>query len=180
MSDSLEARLRVTASGTEMKDGGEIRWHRLVLEGSCNGREVWLCEPSWRSQGHGHQGRALPHWSSFWRIFFTQGILGSAQISRSLTVRKLEGGGNKGVLARSKDATSLLWKLSIYESLTVCKDAHHTDWLSIYGAPAPCRSTCYVWFNIYQALAACKHTSAGGVGEKKLGLPGLSVPQPQA
>lgn len=130
----MEARLSVTASGTEIKDGGEIRWHRLVLGNSCDGGEVGLCEPSRRSQGHGPQGRALPHALSFWRIFFTQGILGSAQISRSLTVRKLEGGGNEGALARSKDATTLLRKLSIYESLTVCRDAHHTESLSIYVA----------------------------------------------
>lgn len=56
-----------------------------------HGREVSLREPSWKSQGRSHQGRMLPHLSSFWRIFFTQGILGSAQISRPLPVSKLEG-----------------------------------------------------------------------------------------
>lgn len=97
-------------------------------------------------------GRAKPmspHESSFWRIFFTQGILGSAQISRSLTVTKLEGGENEGALACGKSATALLWKLSVYESLTVCRDAHRTESLSMYEAPA-----------------VCKHTSSGGEGEK--------------
>lgn len=92
MSDSVEAPLRVTATGTEVRDCGEIHRHRLVLRGGRNGREVGLCEPSWRSQGHGHQGRALSHGFIFCRIFFTQGSLGSAQISRSLTVRKFLSG----------------------------------------------------------------------------------------
>lgn len=56
-----------------------------------HGREASLREPSWRHQGHSHLGRMLPHWGSFWRIFCTQSILGSAQIFRPLPVSKLEG-----------------------------------------------------------------------------------------
>lgn len=51
---------RVTAAGVGIEEGRETRWHRLVLGSSCNSREVGLCEPSWRSQGLGHQGRTFP------------------------------------------------------------------------------------------------------------------------